>query len=133
MPKTKVQPVGRPEKEIDKKLFENLMSIPFAKETNVAECLGCSVSTLSRWIKDNYQINFEELKKQKWEGLKMRLEGKQFDVAMKGSIPMLIWLGKQHLGQADKQETKLAANINSNQETPQQQLERLKDMVKDEK
>lgn len=30
---------------------------------------------------------------------------KQYEVAMKGSVPMLIWLGKQRLGQMDKTQT----------------------------
>ena len=30
------------------------------------------------------------------------LRVKQFEVAINGSIPMLIWLGKQRLGQAEK-------------------------------
>ena len=30
---------------------------------------------------------------------------KQYEVAMKGSVPMLIWLGKQRLGQTDKTQT----------------------------
>lgn len=29
---------------------------------------------------------------------------KQYEVAMGGSVPMLIWLGKQRLGQTDKQQ-----------------------------
>ena len=29
---------------------------------------------------------------------------KQFEVANNGSVPMLIWLGKQYLDQKDKQE-----------------------------
>lgn len=32
------------------------------------------------------------------------LRSKQFDIAMKGNPQMLIWLGKQHLDQADKSE-----------------------------
>lgn len=30
------------------------------------------------------------------------LRGKQFELAMKGNVPMLIWLGKQLLGQSEK-------------------------------
>ena len=34
--------------------------------------------------------------------LKKRLKKKQIDVAMQGNVTMLIWLGKQYLGQAEK-------------------------------
>ena len=33
---------------------------------------------------------------------KKALEEKQYEVAMEGNVQMLIWLGKQHLGQTDK-------------------------------
>lgn len=33
---------------------------------------------------------------------RMSLRGKQFDIAMKGNVSMLIWIGKQQLGQKDK-------------------------------
>ena len=35
----------------------------------------------------------------------MSLKRKQFTTAMKGSVPMLIWLGKNRLGQKDVSET----------------------------
>ena len=37
----------------------------------------------------------------------MSLRRKQKEVAMNGSVPMLIWLGKQHLGQRDNPEDSL--------------------------
>jgi len=36
--------------------------------------------------------------------LQMSLRRKQIEVALKGNVSMLIWLGKQMLGQMDKQE-----------------------------
>ena len=33
---------------------------------------------------------------------KRELREKQWEVAMEGNVQMLIWLGKQHLGQSDK-------------------------------
>ena len=35
---------------------------------------------------------------------KKELENRQWEVAMDGNVQMLIWLGKQELGQSDKQE-----------------------------
>ncbi len=34
----------------------------------------------------------------------MKLKRKQIDVALQGNVVMLIWLGKQYLGQAEKTE-----------------------------
>jgi len=36
--------------------------------------------------------------------LRRSLRRKQWEVARKGNVPMLIWLGKQYLGQSDRQE-----------------------------
>ena len=37
--------------------------------------------------------------------MKQSLKRKQYQTAMSGNVTMLIWLGKQHLGQSDKAET----------------------------
>lgn len=39
------------------------------------------------------------------------LRRKQHEVALKGSVPMLIWLGKQRLGQSDKPEAAGRTNL----------------------
>lgn len=36
--------------------------------------------------------------------MKCRLRKKQIQLAMQGNLGMLVWLGKQYLGQSDKQE-----------------------------
>jgi hypothetical protein len=38
--------------------------------------------------------------------MRINLLKKQYDVAMAGNVSMLIWLGKNILGQSDKVETK---------------------------
>ena len=40
------------------------------------------------------------------EQQKIDLRKKQWEVAMDGNVQMLIWLGKQYLGQRDTPETK---------------------------
>jgi hypothetical protein len=44
--------------------------------------------------------------------LKQRLKNKQIQVALGGNVVMLIWLGKQYLGQTDKIEESGGLNIN---------------------
>lgn len=99
--------MGRPEIEWTReraKLFEILMGIPFVTEEAVASVLEMSISTLSRRLKENYGVTFDELKKEKHAGMKLKLAGKQYETAMKGNVVMMVWLGKQWLGQKDKQE-----------------------------
>ena len=42
---------------------------------------------------------------------KIGLRRKQYEVAMAGNVPMLIWLGKQYLDQAEKQQAEVNTNI----------------------
>ena len=60
----------------------------------IAEALGYDENTLKR--------NFEIFLTKGRANLKMRLKQKQITVAFKGNVSMLIWLGKQYLGQSEK-------------------------------
>ena len=60
----------------------------------IAEATGFDDSTLKRKF-ENFLIKGRAI-------LKKRLKRKQIEVAMNGNVVMLIWLGKQYLGQADK-------------------------------
>lgn len=62
----------------------------------IAEFFDCSTDTLERRFA-------KELRKGRNE-LRMRLRIKQIQTAMKGNAALLIFLGKQYLGQADKME-----------------------------
>ncbi len=129
--------MGRPKlewSETQENMFNALMGIPFVTEEAICEVLKISRTTLQRRIREVHDSTFESYKKQKHEGMKMRLAGKQFESAMKGNTTMMVWLGKQWLGQTDKQETKISGQMEQKliSETPQEQLERIKGMVKDE-
>lgn len=102
---------GRPMIHIDQRQFEALVSIPFANLERVAAVLGCSADTVERWCKRTFKVDFAEIKAQKTSGMKLKLAGKQYEMAMKGSIPMMIWLGKQDLGQSEKLESKVEAKV----------------------
>ncbi len=79
----------------------------WATEEYCAEKLQVSVDTLSRRIKEEYNCSFAEYRSKRMAPLKANLLKKQYDVAMSGNVSMLIWLGKNLLGQSDKQETTL--------------------------
>jgi hypothetical protein len=88
--------VGRPKKELDTNMIEKLASI-FCTNEEISTIVGCHPDTLA----DNFS---EYLKKGRDKG-KMSLRRMQWEKAQTGNTTMLIWLGKQMLGQKDKIET----------------------------
>lgn len=123
-------PIEWPEEKV--KLFQSLMGIPFVNEEAVCDILNVSVSSLTRWLKKTYGVTFDELKRQKHEGMKLKLAGKQYELAMKGNPAMLVWLGKQWLKQTDKIEQKQEINLNamSDEQLEAMILEAAKDLKK---
>ena len=88
--------MARPKKyNIDNKDVEKLASYGCSVR-EIANYFGCSEDL----IKKSYS---QFVTKGKDKG-KIRLRQMQWRAAENGSVPMLIWLGKQVLGQSDKQE-----------------------------
>lgn len=90
--------MGRPKLNIDPKKVEALASFG-CTNTEIASFYGCERTTITK--------RFSRIITKGRESGKIRLRQKQFDTAMKGNVSMLIWLGKQTLGQADKQDIDL--------------------------
>lgn len=86
--------MARPTLKIDSKLVADLAKIHCTME-EIASVCSCSVDTLERRFADI-------IKKGKDEG-KTSLRRKQWQLAEGGDRVMLIWLGKQLLGQTDHQ------------------------------
>ena len=88
--------MARPKKyNIDPEQVEKLAALG-CTNTEIATFFGCSKDLISK----SYSTN---ITKGKQIG-KIRLRKMQIQAAEKGSVPMLIWLGKQMLEQTDKQE-----------------------------
>ena len=88
--------MSRPKKyEIDTEQVEKLAGYG-CTNTEIANFFGCDESL----IRKSYS---EYLTKGRDKG-KIRLRQLQWRSAERGSIPMQIWLGKQVLGQTDRQE-----------------------------
>lgn len=85
--------MARPKKKIDQSLVEKLASI-HCTMAEIASVCDCSVDTLERRFA-------EAIKKAKDKG-KSSLRRLQWESAQKGNNTMLIWLGKQILGQRDQ-------------------------------
>lgn len=90
---------GRPRKEINEKLFENLCAIQ-CTEKEICAVLECCEDTLNAWCKRTYKMTFSDTYKSKKLFGKSSLRRTQFRLAEK-SASMAIWLGKQYLGQKD--------------------------------
>jgi hypothetical protein len=92
---------GRPRKEIDQHYFEGLCEIQCTLE-DIAHVLHVSEDTIERWCERTYELGFADTFKKFSATGKTSLRRYQFDLAKKGNPTMLIWLGKQYLGQSDK-------------------------------
>lgn len=90
---------GRPKKEIDQKIFENLCALQ-CTEVEICSCFDVSDKTLNGWCKRTYGKNFSEVFRRKREKGKISLRRTQFKLAEK-SATMALWLGKQYLNQRD--------------------------------
>ena len=95
---------GRPKIEIDYSLVEKLAHIQCTQE-EIAEVLGVSTRTLLR------NKEFCHIYKKGLESGKSSLRRLQFKSAEAGNATMQIWLGKQYLGQKDKQEVDHAGEL----------------------
>lgn len=94
--------MGRPKIPIDRKQFESLCGLQCTKE-EIASFFDCSVDTIENWCHSEYDSTFSAVFKQKRDVGKVSLRRSQFRMAQKNAT-MAIWLGKQYLGQSDKQE-----------------------------
>lgn len=63
-------------------------------QAEIASVLKIDENCIERHHRDILQQGYDEGKK--------TLRRMQWDAAQKGSVPMLIWLGKQYLGQKDR-------------------------------
>lgn len=68
----------------------------------VAATLGISDETLFKRCSEDLGMPFSALKQQKQAKGNSLLKNVQMKKALEGNIPMLIWLGKQRLGQRDQ-------------------------------
>jgi hypothetical protein len=92
---------GRPRKEIDMEQLANMAGIQ-CTATECAGVLNVSEDTLDRRLKEETGEGFAEFYKKHSVGGKVSLRRAQFKAATEQLNPtMLIWLGKQMLGQKD--------------------------------
>lgn len=99
---------GRPRIEIDEEQFKGLCSIQCTLE-EISNWFKCSEDTIERWCKRELKMSFADAYKKYSVGGKISLRRYQMKMA-EHNATMAIWLGKQYLGQSDKQDVSIAVN-----------------------
>lgn len=95
---------GRPKIQFNLEEVEKLGSIGASYE-EIAGWFDCTTRTIDRRMADS-DGEFSRAYKRGSTHLKRSLRRDQIEAARKGNATLLIWLGKQLLGQSDKIETK---------------------------
>lgn len=94
---------GRPLTEINYTQLDKLCAIQCTGE-ECAAFIGIDYDTLQRALKRDKKTTFTDYYAQKSASGKISLRRRQFQAAEDGNSTMLVWLGKQWLGQSDKRE-----------------------------
>lgn len=96
---------GRPRKEIDWEAVDKLLHIQCTGE-EIAGFLGVDYDTLASACKRKFKKSFSDYSTEKREGGKCSLRRRQWILA-ETNVAMAIFLGKNYLGQTDRQTTEL--------------------------
>jgi IS30 family transposase len=99
--------MGRHLIQIDWIAFDKLCGIQATLE-EIASWFDCSDTTIERAVKREKKQGFEDYYAQKAGKGKISLRRKQWELAMKGDKTMLVWLGKQYLGQNERMQMMLS-------------------------
>ncbi len=97
---------GRPPATIDSADVEKLAQLG-ATQIEIARFVGVAFSTLEERLK---QPDYREAYERGIGNLHMSLKRKQVEMALAGDRTMLIWLGKNYLGQRDNLDSKLTGS-----------------------
>jgi hypothetical protein len=91
---------------IDWAAFDKLCHIQCTIK-EIAAWFECSVDTIERKVTEEFDMKFADYYAEKKEKGLISLRRLQYQSAEKGTPAILIWLGKQYLGQKDKSETEI--------------------------
>ena len=99
---------GRPLIEIDWERVDSMCKIQCTGE-EIASVLDIDYDTLASACKRDKKLSFSDYIGQKKLGGKASLRRNQWKLAQDGNATMLVWLGKNMLGQTDKTETDITS------------------------
>ena len=95
--------MARPKADIDWKRVDELLEAD-CEGTEIAAHLGLVPETLYRRCETDHKISFSKYLQEKKASGNSILKEAQFKLAKQSHKTMLIWLGKQRLGQSEKQD-----------------------------
>lgn len=116
--------MARPRKELEWPLFEHLCATQCTLD-EIAAVFRVSADTVERRVLEEYKQSFAEIFEQKRKAGFASLRSKQFESAMSGNVTMLIWLGKQYLGQSDKQTQKTDLTVRAEPQLSHEEIRRI--------
>lgn len=96
------RPDGRPKKEIDQKVFENLCSV-WCTQLEIESILETDIETINKWCLRTYGERFSETYNKFSSGGKASLRRTQLKLS-ENSPALAIWLGKVYLGQKEEKD-----------------------------
>lgn len=100
---------GRPRKQFDEKKFQSLCAM-WCTEKEICSFFQTTDKTLSKWCKRAFNMSFSDAYKKYSQDGNISLRRAQYKRAVEdGNVTMLIWLGKQYLGQTEKVEQSIKA------------------------
>jgi hypothetical protein len=126
---------GRPTKYFDEeqwKQFEQLCAIQCTK-LEICDWFDIDDKSLEKYVNKRYNLSFSEVFRRKRTKGFISLRRKQYQAAMEsGDKTLLIWLGKQWLGQTDKQEIEHSGQVMNDIiiSTPEERKKRLDELKK---
>jgi len=123
MAKTNKHNGGRAKITIDFRELEKLCFIQCSL-VEIATWFHCSEDTIERRVKEEFGISFAEYFGKKRVGGLISLRRNQFKLSEKNAA-MAIFLGKNYLGQADKQEVEHSGNIGKAEDLSDEELEEI--------
>ena len=101
--------MAKNQKEINWPMVELYMKAG-SKQTKIAEALKINRDTLRERVKKKYGVDYSALSAAFCSEGEILIEAQQFQKAMKGYWPALLWLGKVRLGQREPELMNQMAN-----------------------
>lgn len=103
-------PGGKPPAKIDWNVVDEMLEAG-CLGTEIAAVFGLNKATIYSRCERDKGIQFHEYTQQKRAKGDSVLRKVQYDLALEKDRGMLIWLGKQRLGQSDKQDMNVNTNL----------------------
>lgn len=105
--------MGRPKKNLTPKEWDSVkyMCMIHCTGEEIAGVMQMDYDTLNRNCKDKFGFGISEYIKRNQSNGKMSLRRAQWKAAESGNVSMLIWLGKQWLGQREQQDISIGGNM----------------------